>query len=71
MWITCLNPLNDPQMKVLCKAHLTDTQEVDGLCEIIQLLSVEFGYKLRKANLKACTVDFYFILSGRKISSTF
>lgn len=71
MWIICLNPHYDPQMQVLCNAHLKDIQEVGDLCEIIQLLSVEFGYKFREANLKACAINFYFILSGRKISSRF
>lgn len=47
------------------QSHLIDIQEVGDLHEIIQLLNVEYGYKLRKANLKVCAVNIYFILSGR------
>lgn len=36
----------------LCKIHLIEAQEVGDSHEIIQLLCIEFGYKLRKANLK-------------------
>lgn len=47
------------------QSHLIDAQEAGDLHVIIQLLNMEYGYKLRKANLKVCAVNIYFILSGR------